>query len=394
MPQEEDRCVAAVKARLEEYGIGPHPGFDRDDLMRRKRIALGVLATVMLTMAIAHLWSGQPVPAVLARIVFVGIELPLLFFFVAKAYDYVLRRRLGPLQSLLVSMAASVSVATVTLSIFWLFARYSPAVAASFPGELKNSYLAVLLCGITVGIVHLGVFALAFVYPFAAHDARVRALEAEKLRTAAELARLRGHLEPHFILNTLNAIAGLVTEDPREARRLIAALGDLLRDALRDGDEVQTLEQEEAWLRRYAEILESRHKGALGFRWQIDPSVRSVPVPRLLLQPLVENAVKHGALRRRGGGVVTIRAERPEDRPDVVACTIEDDGPGFADGPIRQGAVGLSVVRRRLQLKFERADFRIESSTEGTRAIIELAAPRPEPAAAVQAPAVPKRATA
>ncbi len=185
-----------------------------------------------------------------------------------------------------------------------------------------------------------------------------------------------------------------MTEDPREARRLIAALGDLLRDALREGDEMQTLEQEEAWLRRYAEILESRHKGSLGFRWQIDPAVRSVRVPRLLLQPLVENAVKHGALRRRGGGVVTVRAERPADRPDVVACTVEDDGPGFVEGPIRQGAVGLSVVRRRLQLKFERADFRIESSTDGTRAIVELAAPLPEPIAVAKAPSVPKQATA
>ena len=113
--------------------------------------------------------------------------------------------------------------------------------------------------GLVLGVLHTGIWALAFVFPYVAEDARLRALEADKLRleaeqlkSAAELARLRSQLEPHFLLNTLNAIAGLVTEDPREARRLLACLGDLLRDSLRDGDELQPLEDEIAWLRRYA----------------------------------------------------------------------------------------------------------------------------------------------
>jgi hypothetical protein len=371
---EEDECVAAVRARLQSYGFGEIPGLDRDELVRRRRIATGVITTIIATIALANLGSGQPVPTVLARLVYVAIELPLLFYFVARAYDYALRRRLAPLPTLLVSGGASVTIGVVTSVLYWLVARWSPFVGETLPPELRERALAAVACGAAVGIVHLGIFALAFVYPFAAHDARVRALEAERLRTAAELARLRGHLEPHFLLNTLNAIAGLVTEDPREARRLLAALGDLLRDALRDGGELQTLEEEEAWLRRYAEILESRHKGALAFRWQIEPEVRQVQVPRLLLQPLVENAVKHGALRRRGGGVVTVRAQRGEDQASVV-CVVEDDGPGFAEGPIRTGAVGLSVVRRRLELNLDGGILRLESSTEGTRAIIELRVP-------------------
>ncbi len=117
VPDEEDRCVAAVKARLEEYGMGPYPGVDRADLARRKRIVLGVLGTVMLTMTLAHLWSGRPLRAVLVHAAFVAIELPLLFFVVGKVQDRVLRRRLGPVQSLLASLGASVSVATTTLSL-------------------------------------------------------------------------------------------------------------------------------------------------------------------------------------------------------------------------------------------------------------------------------------
>lgn len=375
--KDEDRCVAAVKARLEAYGFGPHhPGVNRDELARRRRIALGVIVTVALTMTLANIGSGQPMRVVLLRVAYIALELPLLFFFVARAYDRALVRRYGPLPTLVVSGATAMSVGVVASSFYWLLGKFEPAIFDCVPPEMRNRFVPIVAMGAAVGLAHLGVFALAVVYPFAAQDARVRALEAERLRTTAELARLRGHLEPHFLLNTLNAIAGLVTEDPREARRLLAALGDLLRDALRDGDEMQSMEQEEAWLRRYAEILESRHKGSLAFRWEIDPAVRHTPIPRLLLQPLVENAVKHGALRRRGGGTVTVRAGRADVDPDVVVCTVEDDGPGFAEGPIRQGAVGLNVVRRRLELKFPSAEMRIESSTDGTRAIVAFHAAR------------------
>jgi LytS/YehU family sensor histidine kinase len=229
-------------------------------------------------------------------------------------------------------------------------------------------------------MLHTGVWALAFVYPYVAEDARLRALEADKLRiqaeqlkSAAELARLRSQLEPHFLLNTLNAIAGLVTENPREARRLIACLGDLLRDSLREGNALQPLEDEVAWLRRYAEILESRHAGTLSFEWEIAPAAKRTLVPRLLLQPLVENAVKHGALRRREGGVVRVCASVDgEAGAKRVVCMVEDNGPGLPDGEPRAGAFGLHSVRRRLELEFPDAVLRMESSTSGTRSIVEL----------------------
>ena len=389
-PRTDDECVTAVQARLEAYGFGTVPGLDRDELIRRRRIAVGVIVTVIGTMSIAHLGTGQPLRTAFFRSLFAMIELPILFVGVAKVYDFALVRRLTPVKTLVVSEIASISIATGVLLIYWLVGAFVPAIREAVPGELRSNFVALVACGFALGSMHLGIFALAFVYPFAAHDARVRALEAEKLRSEAELARLRGHLEPHFLLNTLNAIAGLVTEDPREARRLLAALGDLLRDALRDGDEMQSLEEEEAWLRRYAEILESRHKGSLSFLWEIDAEVRTVRVPRLLLQPLVENAVKHGALRRRGGGQVIVRAARAGEN---IVCTVLDDGPGFAEGPVRQGAVGLAVVRRRLELKFARAAMRIESSTDGTRAIVELHAPVAEPGS-VRAPALGAEATA
>jgi LytS/YehU family sensor histidine kinase len=98
--------------------------------------------------------------------------------------------------------------------------------------------------------------------------------------------------------------------------------------------------------------------------------VKRVLVPRLLLQPLVENAVKHGALRRRGGGIVTVRAAMGEARR--LICTVEDNGPGLPDAEPRQGAFGLRSVRRRLELKFPDAQLRMESSESGTRSIVDL----------------------
>jgi LytS/YehU family sensor histidine kinase len=234
-----------------------------------------------------------------------------------------------------------------------------------------------VLFGFTQGLGHFGLWTLAFALPVAIEDARVRALEAQtlrleadRLRTEAELAGLRAHLQPHFLLNTLNAIAGLISEDVKEARRLLVCLGDLLRDALHGEDEMQTLAAQLTWLQRYAEILETRHRGALVFRWQVDPASTDVLVPRLLLQPLLENAVQHGALRRGGGGEVAVGVQPGEH--GSVLCTVEDNGPGMP-AELRAGGFGLQSVRRRLELRYgERARFALESSAAGTRSIVQL----------------------
>jgi DNA-binding LytR/AlgR family response regulator len=176
-----------------------------------------------------------------------------------------------------------------------------------------------------VGLAVAGLWLLVFQLPMLIDRAQLRALETERLRSEAELSRVRVHLHPHFLLNTLNAIAGLVTEDAAEARRLIAALGDLVRDALSDGDEPRPFAAEVAWLRRYAEILEARHRGLISFRWELAEETLAALVPRLLLQPLVENAVTHGALRKRDGGSVCVRSEA--NYGGTVRFVIEDEWP-------------------------------------------------------------------
>jgi hypothetical protein len=296
---------------------------------------------------------------------------------VTAAFDACQRRRVraAPTFGLLLVLACAVALADLVVA-----AMVQRATGWNFVGTLALHTRAsdVLIEAAFYGVVALGLWALAVVFPFAVRDANARAIEADRLRTAAELARLRAHLQPHFLLNTLNTVAGLVGEEPEDARRLIGALGDLLRDSLEEAEETQTLDAEIAWLQRYAEILETRHRGMLTFRWAIDDATRGVKVPRLLLQPLVENAVKHGALRRRGGGagqvgVVTVSASVGADQR--VRCVVEDNGPGPGARGARPGALGIQLVTRRLAQRYAgAAAFRLEAEGGRTRSIVELPA--------------------
>jgi signal transduction histidine kinase len=332
-------------------------------------VALGLPQTLMAALSGEHVLVGT-------RFVFWIVVMPILMLPLFTCSNWAARRGLGSALTLLVLVAVAAAGGVVVVTGGFLVATGSHLVSSGRPVTLPR----VALFGVLLGVITCGVWALAFVFPFAMEDARLRRVEAEKhkleaeqLRAAAELARLRSQLEPHFMLNTLNAIAGLTTQDPREARRLIGCLGDLLRDSLRDADEMQTLEEEVAWLRRYAEILESRHAGSLSFRWEIEGGASRVLLPRLLLQPLVENAVKHGALRRDGGGQVLVRAAvvGPGDGARLL-CTVEDNGPGMAERPPRQGAFGLRAVQRRIELRYADAQLRLDSSPAGTRAVVDL----------------------
>jgi LytS/YehU family sensor histidine kinase len=211
--------------------------------------------------------------------------------------------------------------------------------------------------------------------PQAVRDARERERERSELRRDAERARVRSALEPHFVLNTLNSISGLIGDDPEMARELVGALGDLLRDVVRLSEqEVQPAASEVAWLQRYARILEARHPGKLTFEWAIDPAAADLGVPVLLLQPLLENAIYHGALRRPGGGRVRIEMARDGG---ALRCTIEDDGPGMANEPTRERddrPHGLDLTRRRLACDAPGSTLVVDSAPTGTRAVVQLAA--------------------
>ena len=337
----------------------------------RPRLALGVVVVlgVMALQLASDAVAGKESARLLARLVYMACELPLLMFALTTAFRRSIRGAMSATQGL----AVGVGIATAFGFVFGL--AYG-AVALRVPALLITylngvSLVRTSLYGVLNAQMYFGLWSLAFAYPFAVESARIRKLEEARLRSEAELARLRGHLEPHFLLNTLNAIAGLVTEEPREARRLLVCLGDLLREAVQDTGELQPLEKQIAWLRRYGDILEARHRGALQFDWDVAPGCEATLLPRFLLQPLVENAVKHGALRRADrDGRVVVRAHCKDD--GTLVCVVEDNGPGMPDEDVRAGAFGLHAVRRRLALEAPAASLRHETSPQGTRSIVEI----------------------
>jgi sensor histidine kinase YesM len=287
-----------------------------------------------------------------------AVELPLLLLALTALFRWTRRTGISWLLFVAMGIVLAAAIGSASGCIFFLISERFPALGLR-PFSSPPIYMSrVVLYGLAQAQSQFGLWTLAFVLPELLDDARMRALHAEKLkaesdqlRTAAELARLRSHLEPHFLLNTLNAIAGLVTQEPREARRLLSALGDLLRDALKDEADLQPLRKQLDWLQRYAQILETRHRGDLSFSWEVSEESKSEILPRLLLQPLVENAVKHGALHASGPGHVRIRTQLTPDGSRLL-CQVQDNGPGMADAPVRSGAFGLESVRRRVALRY------------------------------------------
>jgi signal transduction histidine kinase len=335
----------------------------------RRPLGIVMILGVMFLQLGTDIVAGRESARILARAGFMALELPLLMVALSSAFRWSLRRHMTAGQGLLAGEAIAMAFGCVFGVLYGVVAGRVPELRLHMPNGV--SLWRSTTFGALYAQLYFGLWALAFVYPMAVESARIRALEAQQLRSEAELERLRAHLEPHFLLNTLNAIAGLVTEEPREARRLLVCLGDLLRDAVHEKSEPQPVDQQIAWLRRYAQILEARHRGSLRFRWEIARECEGALLPRLLLQPLVENAVTHGALQRGdGAGEVVVRVEA---RPDAtLVCTIEDNGPGMPRSDVRAGAFGLQAVRRRLELEAPRASLRLESSGAGTRSIVEV----------------------
>jgi ligand-binding sensor domain-containing protein/signal transduction histidine kinase len=161
----------------------------------------------------------------------------------------------------------------------------------------------------------------------------------------ARLEQARAELHPHFLFNALNGISALLEQDPRSARRMLVRLSNLLRLFLQSDDEhIVTLQEELFLAEQYLDLQQLRFQNRLRVRWIVEDACRNTPVPRLLLQPILENAIRYGIEPRREGGEVTIAAERADS---LLRLRVLDDGPGFPPN-LREG-VGLSNLRSRLE---------------------------------------------
>ena len=175
------------------------------------------------------------------------------------------------------------------------------------------------------------------------------AAEAQLLAQQAQLAALRAQVNPHFLFNALHSVGALVASDPARADRALEQLGDLLRYALHAEDQV-SFGREWAFIQDYLAFEELRLGSRLRVEAELDEAARGVLVPPLILQPLVENAVRHGIADRVEGGRIGLRARVSDDR---LHLTVEDDGPG--NGVAFGNGVGIGSVRERLSVLYGRA---------------------------------------
>jgi len=202
-------------------------------------------------------------------------------------------------------------------------------------------------------------------------EARAAHAEAEAAATAARLAALRYQLNPHFLFNTLNAVSSaVITGRNAEAESMLERLADFLRVTLAgDPASLIPLEDELATLQAYLEIESVRFRDRLGVEFSCPPELRAALVPSFVLQPLVENAVKHGVSRTTRP--VTIRLEAARDGEDLVIL-VEDDAEAVGE-PAKGAGVGLHNVRQRLDVLYgPRAVIQTTARERGFLAMIRI----------------------
>lgn len=304
----------------------------------------------------------------------------------------------------------------VTFIPFYIFALLTPPViwlGLRFPFErkvwLKNAFLH-LACSLVFAVVHLLLLPvgntivmgasfkesyklpiawLSLIFSFGAGNiiqywslvVICQAImyfrkyrEREHNLTQAQLQALKTQLNPHFLFNTLNAISELVYEDAEEAEKTISKLSELLRLSLKS-DQAQEIAlcDELEFLRMYVEIQQTLLQERLKIEWRIAPETLFACVPNMILQPLVENSIRHGIAPRSSGG--TIKIESARQNGDLV-LKVEDDGLGIKDETKISGGIGLQNTRTRLlHLYGEAHEFVLQNRLNASGTAIEIKLP-------------------
>lgn len=321
---------------------------------RRWLVVLGVW-TSMALFSIAQIYVARAAlghrPPIAPLLL---LETPIWLFWALLTVPIVMLARRFPLDrtrllgSVLVHAptAIAVAVAAVSFQMLWYQAFNPYPLPGSSVGnwfwQYFRQYFVVgfMIYWASVGVYHAFANYVLF---------RQRELEASRAReqlSQARLQALRMQLHPHFLFNTLNSISALLEDEPAEARRMIAQLGDLLRASLRaDVLHVIPLEDEIGFLRRYLDIERIRFGDRLIVSMRIEPDTGRAAVPSFLLQPLVENAIRHGIARREHAGHLWVSAQRHNGS---LVLHVLDNGPGMPVKPAAQG-IGLANTRRRLR---------------------------------------------
>jgi hypothetical protein len=198
---------------------------------------------------------------------------------------------------------------------------------------------------------------------------RERSLAIQKALTEAQLSQLKAQLQPHFLFNTLNTISSLMLTDVTQADRLLARLGDLLRGSLQAGKQnLASLLEELQLLEIYAQIMQERFGDRATILWEVEESAANAIVPSLLLQPILENAFKHGVERSRRKETVRIAARRIDGQLHVM---IHNTGSSLST--TRHDGIGMRNCRERLRVLYgEHASLELSGDASGVEAHIVI----------------------
>lgn len=322
-----------------------------------------LLVAVVLTAMMMQFWERtfhQLVQALLLNWVIslgIGLTIANLYRFVFPAAVRHVRGRWGQLLHGGFGVVAVLGGGEVSLRVLQLIG-YDPA-------QIR---LGMIQIGLVVVAVILG-FTLAY-ERLKAHARTVELREHEARQTAlrAQLDALQARTDPHFLFNTLNTVAGLIDEDPRTAERMLERLSAVFRYALSGSSRAWVcLEDELQAVRDYLAVEQIRFGDRLTIAFDVDPATKTLLIPPLVLQPLVENAVLHGVAPRTEGGSIRVEAAR---RDGMLALAVEDDGPGFGRSAHRGSGTSLENLRERLKLVYgERATLEtVERERGGCRA--------------------------
>ena len=270
----------------------------------------------------------------------------------------------------LVHLAGALGVSLFTTLVYFGI-RWPVEALLGNPYDVVSEFKSLQLHSLFIDLIFYTAVAAvlhAFDYRRRYQERELRAAQLEGQLAQAQVQALRMQLNPHFLFNTLHAISSLMDDDVRRSRRMLVDLSDLLRLSLDSvGQQEVPLEQELAFLDRYLQIEKVRFGDRLTVVMDVDERALDAFVPNLILQPLVENAIKHAVAPFAGPGTITIRAARDAAPPetggleaggDVLRLEVQDDGPGLAmpdhgDGApaanAYRGGLGLRNTRERLE---------------------------------------------
>jgi two-component system LytT family sensor kinase len=336
-------------------------------VQRRKFIPAPLLFAIATAFAISSTFQAywldtlsheHPMPHMIQHLV----ELNLVYWYIPAllapmimsfAVRHPFDRKRWPLQVLLHAMAALAYsvVHTAVMMVLRMILMRSETLPPTFQGWWRVSLINYFEQLDWLLMTYLFMIGVAFALEYR-RESEARALNSAQLETRlveAQLQSLQRQLHPHFLFNTLNTISGLLRTDPDGADRMIDSLGDLLRMTLhKSGIQEVTLKEELDVLQKYVEIEQTRFGNRLRFETHIQPEVLDAQVPSLVLQTLVENAIRHGIAPNARPGFIVVTATR-EDGELVVQ--IRDSGDGLPPDRLMalNRGVGLDNTRARLE---------------------------------------------